>query len=80
MEKGMVCAPTGSSRSRRQALKKAVMPLTLPSPVRGQTVVDPMMCGLAGFGSMQLFLPKKNYHGYIDFHDGPRRRDTRHVA
>ena len=33
-----------------------------------QTVVDPMMCGIAGFGSMQLFLPKLGHHGYIDFH------------
>lgn len=33
-----------------------------------QTVVDPMMCGIAGFGSMQLFLPEKNFHGFIDFH------------
>jgi gamma-glutamyltranspeptidase/glutathione hydrolase len=33
-----------------------------------QTVVDPMMCGIAGFGTLQLFLPKKGYHGFIDFH------------
>jgi gamma-glutamyltranspeptidase/glutathione hydrolase len=33
-----------------------------------QGVVDPQMCGLAGFGTMQLYLPKKNFHGCIDFH------------
>ncbi|MDD9902584.1 MAG: gamma-glutamyltransferase [Rhodospirillaceae bacterium] len=33
-----------------------------------QTVVDPQMCGLAGFGSMHLYLPKKGFHGFIDFH------------
>ena len=33
-----------------------------------QTVVDPMMCGIAGFGSLQLYLPDKNFHGFIDFH------------
>ena len=33
-----------------------------------QTVVDPMMCGIAGFGTLQLYLPKQGYHGYIDFH------------
>ncbi len=33
-----------------------------------QNVVDPQMCGIAGFGSMHLYLPKKNFHGFIDFH------------
>ena len=33
-----------------------------------QGVVDPQMCGIAGFGSMHLYLPKKNFHGFIDFH------------
>jgi len=33
-----------------------------------QTVVDPQMCGVAGFGSMHLYLPFKNFHGLIDFH------------
>ncbi len=33
-----------------------------------QTVVDPLMCGLAGFGSMQLFLPDQDVHTFIDFH------------
>ncbi|MDF1747519.1 MAG: gamma-glutamyltransferase [Alphaproteobacteria bacterium] len=33
-----------------------------------QGVVDPQMCGIAGFGSMQIYMPKKGYHGFIDFH------------
>jgi gamma-glutamyltranspeptidase / glutathione hydrolase len=33
-----------------------------------QTVVDPQMCGIAGFGTLQLYLPKRGFHGYIDFH------------
>jgi len=33
-----------------------------------QGVVDPMMTGLAGFGAMQLYLPKAGVHTCIDFH------------
>jgi gamma-glutamyltranspeptidase/glutathione hydrolase len=33
-----------------------------------QGVVDPQMCGLAGFGSMQLYLPERGVHEMIDFH------------
>ena len=33
-----------------------------------QGVVDPMMCGIAGFGSLGLYLPGKGVHGYLDFH------------
>jgi gamma-glutamyltranspeptidase/glutathione hydrolase len=33
-----------------------------------QGVVDPLMCGVAGFGSMAIYLPERKYHGYIDFH------------
>ncbi|MEX2629393.1 MAG: gamma-glutamyltransferase [Tistlia sp.] len=33
-----------------------------------QGVVDPQMCGIAGFGSLQLYLPAKGFHGFIDFH------------
>jgi gamma-glutamyltranspeptidase / glutathione hydrolase len=34
-----------------------------------QTTVDPMMCGIAGFGSLAVFLPQANdVHEYIDFH------------
>jgi gamma-glutamyltranspeptidase/glutathione hydrolase len=33
-----------------------------------QTAVDPQMCGIAGFGSMHLYLPAKGVHTLIDFH------------
>ena len=33
-----------------------------------QTVVDPLMCGLAGFGSMHLYMPDRGTHVCIDFH------------
>ncbi len=33
-----------------------------------QGVVDPFMCGIAGFGSLQVYLPGKNIHTCIDFH------------
>ena len=33
-----------------------------------QGVVDPLMCGIAGFGSMHLYLPGSDTHGFIDFH------------
>jgi len=33
-----------------------------------QGVVDPQMCGIAGFGSMQIYLPGQGVHHCIDFH------------
>ena len=33
-----------------------------------QTVVDPQMCGIAGFGSCQLYLPEHDLHTTFDFH------------
>ncbi len=33
-----------------------------------QTVVDPQMCGIAGFGSLHLYLADKNIHTCLDFH------------
>ena len=33
-----------------------------------QGVVDPMMCGIAGFGSCGIVMPGAGFHGYIDFH------------
>lgn len=33
-----------------------------------QTVVDPQMCGIAGFGSMQIIRPKTGESSFIDFH------------
>ena len=33
-----------------------------------QGVVDPLMAGIAGFGSFQVFMPGRGVHGGIDFH------------
>ncbi|MCZ4352864.1 gamma-glutamyltransferase [Roseovarius aestuarii] len=33
-----------------------------------QGVVDPLMCGIAGFGSMAIYDPNTGKHEYIDFH------------
>jgi gamma-glutamyltranspeptidase/glutathione hydrolase len=33
-----------------------------------QTVVDPLMCGIAGFGSLQVLMPGSGVHEMIDFH------------
>lgn len=33
-----------------------------------QGVVDPQQCGIAGFGSLQLYLPERGVHTCIDFH------------
>ena len=33
-----------------------------------QTAVDPQMCGIAGFGSLHLYLPDRGVHELIDFH------------
>lgn len=33
-----------------------------------QTSVDPQMCGIAGFGSMHLYLGERGEHLFLDFH------------
>ena len=33
-----------------------------------QTAVDPLMCGVAGFGSMHVYLPGRGVHRVLDFH------------
>jgi len=33
-----------------------------------QTVVDPLMCGIAGFGTAAVYLPSSATHEYVDFH------------
>ena len=70
MTRGMVCAP------QPEAVEAGAVALmhggnavdAAITCALVQTVVDPMMCGIAGFGTMQLFLPKRSHHGYIDFH------------
>ena len=33
-----------------------------------QTAVDPQMCGIAGMGSMQVYMPARGIHTTLDFH------------
>jgi len=33
-----------------------------------QTVVDPLMCGIAGFGTAAVYRPGAGVHEYVDFH------------
>ena len=33
-----------------------------------QTAVDPLMCGVAGFGTMHVYLPARDTHRILDFH------------
>jgi gamma-glutamyltranspeptidase/glutathione hydrolase len=70
MTKGMVSAPQPeAAEAGAMALKdggNAVDAAIACALV--QTVVDPLMCGIAGFGSMHLYLPGKNLHSCIDFH------------
>lgn len=33
-----------------------------------QTVVDPLMCGIAGFGTAAVYMPGSHAHEYFDFH------------
>lgn len=33
-----------------------------------QTVVDPLMCGIAGFGTAAVYMPGSGTHEYFDFH------------
>ena len=32
-----------------------------------QTVVDPQMCGIAGFGAMQIMMPENGVNSFVDF-------------
>ncbi|MEQ8398405.1 gamma-glutamyltransferase [Thalassobaculum sp.] len=41
-----------------------------------QTVVDPLMCGIAGFGSLAVYKPAEGVHEYLDFH-APAPRSAR---
>nr|WP_255581805.1 gamma-glutamyltransferase [Cupriavidus sp. AU9028] len=41
-----------------------------------QTVVDPLMCGIAGFGTAAVYMPSHQAHEYIDFHATAPARAT----
>ena len=70
MTHGMVCAP------QPEAVEAGIVALleggnavdAAIACALVQTAVDPQMCGIAGFGSMQLYLASENKHYFIDFH------------
>src|SRR5690606_23416889 len=74
---GMVCAaqPEAAAAGVRilDAGGNAVDAAVASALVQG--VVDPLMCGIAGFGSMAIFLPNRT-HEYIDFHAPAPARAT----
>jgi len=41
-----------------------------------QGVVDPQMCGIAGFGNCQIYMPGRGVHTCIDFHGKTPRKAT----
>ena len=46
-----------------------------------QGVVDPQMTGIAGFGSLQAYLPENKVHSCIDFHgNAPAAIETEYVG
>lgn len=70
MKKGMVCAPQPEAveagavvlKSGGNAIDAAI------ATALTQTAVDPFMCGIAGFGSMHVYLPGSGTHQCLDFH------------
>ena len=41
-----------------------------------QGVVDPQLCGIAGFGNCQIYQPRRDVHTCIDFHGKTPRAAT----
>jgi len=70
MTKGMVVAPQPEAvEAGLETLKNGgnVIDAAI-SAAFVQTAVDPQMCGIAGFGSMQIYMPNLGGHTAIDFH------------
>lgn len=70
MTHGMIVAPQPEAvEAGAEALRRggnAVDAAITCALVQG--VVDPLMTGIAGFGSLQLYLPGRGVHTFIDFH------------
>jgi len=73
---GMICAPQPEAvEAGALALMKggnAVDAAIACAFVQG--VVDPLMCGIAGFGSCQVYMPGRGAHAIVDFHGRVPRR------
>ena len=70
MRQAMICAPQPEAAEAGADILRAggnaVDAAIACALVQG--VVDPLMCGIAGFGSMGIYMPARGHHGYIDFH------------
>ncbi|MEZ5661844.1 MAG: gamma-glutamyltransferase family protein [Burkholderiaceae bacterium] len=70
MTHGMICAPQPEAveagldtlAAGGNALDAAIACALV------QTVVDPQMCGIAGFGCLHVYLPAQGVHTTLDFH------------
>lgn len=70
MTRGMVCAPQPEAVEAGAMILKAggnAVDAAIATALV-QTVVDPQMCGIAGFGSFHYYLPDRGEHGFLDFH------------
>ena len=70
MTKAMISAPQPEAvEAGLEVLKNGgnIMDATVCAALV-QTAVDPQMCGIAGFGNIQIFLPKAGVHTTFDFH------------
>ncbi|HET6182152.1 MAG TPA: gamma-glutamyltransferase [Acetobacteraceae bacterium] len=70
MRQGMICAPQPEAAEAGAEILlaggNAVDAAIACALVQG--VVDPLMAGIAGFGSMGVLLPARGVHLYVDFH------------
>jgi len=70
MSQGMVCAPQPEAVEAGAVVLKeggnAVDAAIATALV--QTAIDPFMSGIAGFGSMHVYLPDRGVHQCLDFH------------
>ena len=70
MSRGMVCAAQPEAAEAGADILRAggnVVDAAIGAALV-QTAVDPQMCGIAGMGTMQLYLPARSIHTTIDFH------------
>jgi len=70
MTHGMVCAPQPEAvEAGTDVLRKGGNAVDASiACALVQTAVDPLMCGIAGFGSMHLYLPGMSVYSCLNFH------------
>lgn len=78
MKQGMVCAAQPEAAEAGADILRSggnVIDAAIGAALV-QTVVDPQMCGIAGMGNMQIYLPAQGVHTSIDFHGRAPRAVT----